>query len=309
MPTENTASSNSGSGILEEALRITPCSASKASHFVLSKGKRIKFIIDLIDGKQHLKANVTAYSRGLNLLLKLLPIIPYCILKFAKLGYFAQVDLHRDIANLIPKDHRWNILVGTYDCAQKIAFQCYKNKISPRFFIKVGNAGSATQMEREIRFLQKTSPYTSFEIPHIQEFCIKDANHPFNIQVTREFKGEKVSPILTPELYTITRELAGDPIVKDGVVYEFSHGDFAPWNIRKTSNTYIVFDWEHCGLRPEGYDAVYFIIMSEIALNKRNFDDAFNIACLQLQKYKPELKPDKNLILKEFSRTTKTLNF
>lgn len=306
---EHTASSDGGSGILNEALCITPCPAGKASHFVLCKGDKIKFIIDLKDGKQHLTANVAAYSKGLALLLKLLPIIPYGILKSAKLGYFAQVSLHQDIARFLPENHRWNILVGTYDCAQKIVLQCYANKTTPRIFVKVGNAGSAAQMEREIRFLQEASTYTSFEVPHMQGYCLKDEQHPFNIQVTREFQGEKVPPVLTPELYAVTRELAGERILKDGVVYEFSHGDFAPWNIRKTNGTYTVFDWEHCGMRPAGYDAAYFIIMTEVALHHCSFAEAFESAQSQLRTLAPELRLDYNLMYEEFAKTTKALTF
>ena len=309
MPTENTASSYSGSGILEEALRITPCPASKASHFVLCNGEKIKYIIDLKDGRQHLIANVTAYSKGLALLLKLLPIIPYGILKLTKLGYFAHVNLHQAIAHLIPENHRWNILVGTYDSAQKITVQCYRDKTHPRFYIKVGNASSATQMKREIRFLQEASTYSTFDVPYMQDFCINDENHPFNIQVTREFIGMKIPPVLTSELYAITRELAGKTIVKDGVKYEFSHGDFAPWNIRKNNRTYTVFDWEHCGMRPAGYDAAYFVIMTEVALRRCSFAEAFKTAQSQLKRLDSELQLDCDQIYEEFAKTTKALTF
>ena len=300
---------NKGSGILNEALNIMPCPAGSATHFVLCKGDKIKFIINLLGGKIHLSNNVAAYSKGLTLLLKGLPYIPYSILKCVGLGYYAQISLHPDVAKFIPSAHNWNVLVGTYDDTQKIVLQCYEDTSALRTYIKVGNAGSAKQMKREIQFLNRAATYSTFCIPRMQGFCLTDEEHPFNIQVTQEFRGEKVAPVLTPQLYAITRELAGEAEIKDGIVYEFSHGDFAPWNIRRTDNGYTVFDWEHCGMRPAGYDAAYFIIMTEVALHHCSFAEAFESAQSQLRTIDPEFHLDYNLIYNEFIKTTKALTF
>ena len=225
------------------------------------------------------------------------------------MGQFVQVKVHQDILKHIPEHHRWNILVGTYDSAQKIVLQCFSGKDTPCVYIKVGNAASDDQMQREINFLRKNKRYHCLSIPrHINSVLITESST-FNILTTAEFKGNKITPVLTKEIYNISREIAGEPVILDGIPYEFSHGDFAPWNIRKTSPTYTVFDWEHCGLRPAGYDIAYFVIMTEIALNKRRFDEAFDIAIRKLRQFNTEIDVDKERIRHEFAKTTKSLQF
>ena len=56
-------------------------------------------------------------------------------------------------------------------------------------------------------------------------------------------------------------------------------------------------------------DAAYFIIMYEIALNHRNFEQAFKSSTIQLKHLAPELKLNYEQIKQEFCKTTKTLQF
>ena len=69
---------------------------------------------------------------------------------------------------------------------------------------------------------------------------------------------DKVEPELTEDIVRIYEELAGQKKVIDGVECEFSHGDFAPWNIKKNGKQYTVFDWEHCGYRMKGFDLIHY---------------------------------------------------
>lgn len=301
---------SNGSGILEEALKISKCSKKRASHFVFCRGQKIKYIIHTgKTSKQHLLRTVTPYNKKLDLLLHLLPIIPLSFLRLVGLGYFAQVTPHPSIKNSIPEGSNWNILVGTYDQAQKIVLQCFTPAQKNSTFIKVGNRGSAKQMEREIHFLKNNKKFQSFEIPRLKQSNLISDDIPFNILITDEFNGQKVPPILTQDILRITKEIAGENIIINEASYTFSHGDFAPWNLRQRKDRFTVFDWEHCGLRPAGYDLVYFIIMPEIALHKRNFDAAFDTAIQQIRQFDSEISIDKQLIRQEFAKTTKTLHF
>ena len=298
------------SGILNEAISITPCEKKRATHFVLCHRGKIKFLINLKQGIFHLRRTIAVYNKKLSILLRLLPFIPKTILKVTKLGYYAHADLHSEIMNFIPKDSLWNVFIGSYDSAQKIVTQCYKpNKRDTSIFIKIGNAGSDLQMQREIDFLRIGRQYSTFRIPELLEYALLREGARFNIQVTNEFKGKRISPKLTNQLLRVTEEIAGPTIIKNGVPYTFSHGDFAPWNIRHSKNNYIVYDWEHCGLRPKGYDAIYFIIMSEIALKQATFNEAFEYATNQIKLVMPSFIMNKELFFKEFSRTIKTLKF
>lgn len=298
-----------GSGILHDALTITQCRRNKATHFALCHGERIKFLINLHSGTKLIKKAVAPYNKKLAILLRALPIIPWRILEATGLGYFANVTLHPDVEASIPPESQWNVLVGTYDHAQKIVLQCYSPFNPFRTYVKVGNIGSALQMEKEILFLREARCHHAYEIPHMKKSTLIQEGAAFNILATEEFAGEKIPAILNEEIYRIAQEIAGVPTLIDGVPHTFSHGDFAPWNIRKKGNSYIVFDWEHCGMRPQGYDLLYFSIMSEIALNKHNFNDAFDIALQQLCQFNAEIDVDKERIRQEFAKTTKTLQF
>ncbi|MBQ7022745.1 MAG: phosphotransferase [Akkermansia sp.] len=296
-------------GILSEAIQIIPCHARAASHFVLNHQGKIKYIIDLSSGTSHLQNTIAAYNRKLAYLIKMLPCIPWKILRAVGLGYFANIKLHPHIQLFIPHNNLWNLLVGTYDEAQKLVFQCFLDSKSPCTFIKVGNAGSDIQMQREIDFLKHAVEYTTFRTPVLLNSSLLREGAPFNVLVTKEFTGKKVLPILTETVYRVAKEIAGPTLLVNGKPHTFSHGDFAPWNIRKQNDSYIVFDWEHCGVRPEGYDIAYFIIMTEIALRGSNFEKAFNSAKKRLQQLEPNLNLNRNLIFQEFIKTTKTLNF
>ena len=300
---------NHGSGILREAIKITTCPRSEATHFAICHNSHIKFLLHLQSGIPYLRKTVAAYNKKLALLLKLLPCIPTRLLQAAGFGYFARVSLHPSTKAVIPPGQKWNILVGTYDSAQKIVFQCFADKTTPCTYIKIGNQGSAEQMEKEILFLKNNQCYQSFEIPHLKYSELISSGAPFNIQVTDEFQGARIQPVLNEEICRIAKEIAGPSVLIDGTPHTFSHGDFAPWNIRRTGCTYTVFDWEHCGMRPEGYDIAYFLIMSQIALNKRTFDEAYEIAVTQIQKFDSQIQFNKEQIYREFTKTTKALQF
>lgn len=300
---------NHGSGILREAIKITTCPRSEATHFAICHNSHIKFLLHLQSGIPYLRKTVAAYNKKLALLLKLLPCIPTRLLQAAGFGYFARVSLHPSTKAVIPPGQKWNILVGTYDSAQKIVFQCFADETTPCTYIKIGNQGSAEQMEKEILFLKNNQCYQSFEIPHLKYSELISAGAPFNIQVTDEFQGARIQPVLNEAICRIAKEIAGPSVLIDGTPHTFSHGDFAPWNIRRTGCTYTVFDWEHCGMRPEGYDIAYFLIMSQIALNKRTFDEAYEIAVTQIQKFDSQIQFNKEQIYREFTKTTKALQF
>ncbi len=300
---------NTGSGIINDVLQIRRCRSKEASHFVICHSKRIKFAISLNSGIQFLRSTAAAYNKKLALLLHCIPFIPLRFLHIAGLGYYAKIFLSPAVKHVIEPHYSWNILVGTYDRAQKLIFQCFSTIGKPCFFIKIGNRGSAEQMEKEMRFLQHPHTFESFDIPRLSHSELISEGAPFNIQITDAFEGNKIPPVLNKKIYQIAKEIAGEPTLIDGIPYTFSHGDFAPWNIRKKGSSYTVFDWEHCGMRPLGYDAAYFIIMTEVALHKRCFNDAFEIACQQLHQLEPDLELNRELIFQEFARTTKALSY
>lgn len=297
------------SNILNEAICFHQSAMANATHFALTHGNKVKYFINLKHGLQPLRRCIATYNRKLSFLMFFLPLIPWQLLRMLRLGYFARVDIHPHIQQFIPDGNIWNILVGTYDEVQKLVFQCFENAASACTFVKIGNKGSDMQMQKEIDFLKQNQHYSAFKVPSIMGDSRMCDGALFNILVTKEFLGEKAKPELTEEIYKIAEEIAGLPTMIDGVPHTFSHGDFAPWNIRKSGNSYTVFDWEHCGIRPEGYDAAYYIIITEISLNHCNFDTAFDIAQKQLKRFAPHITLNRDKIRIEFSKTAKTLKY
>ena len=127
-------------------------------------------------------------------------------------------------------------------------------------------------MNAEISFLQQKRVYSTFDIPQLLGSISRADGATFNIQITKEFVGDKVEPILTQEIVEIYKELSKDK--KNGL--EFSHGDFAPWNLKRNGDKYTLFDWEHCGYRMPGFDLMHYATIVQKVLNGKELSEAFD---------------------------------
>lgn len=291
------------SGILHETLKLVKTKKKKATHFVLCNGAKARYLIDLSwEGKKRLSQNISAYSGKLNLLMRLLGILPFSVLKQAGVGYYAKVGLNPAIADVVeePQFDGYNVIIGTYDEKQKLVFQCFKKGITLSEFVKVGNCATNIEMKAEIDFLEEAKNFTSFKIPELLKAQLISESHPFNIQITQEFVGEKVLPILTADIVQIYKEISNRTKYVDGIEYEFSHGDFAPWNIKKASDGYIVFDWEHCDYRVKGFDLMHYCVVSKMMLDGKSMKDAFNEGLEEISRFVPRFKLDYDLFEQEY---------
>lgn len=290
------------SGIIEEALRMRRCAASQATHFVLCKGHKLRYLIHLRGGAAPLQRAVASYGGKLGVLLRLLRAFPYTWFARAGLGFFADVSLHPAVVEMVPEGFAWNALIGTYSDRQKIVFQCFGGATSaPCVYVKVGNVRSEQQMQTEIAFLKQPHDYRLIELPKLSADRLRDASCPFNMMVTEEFSGAKVPPVLTPDIYALYRELSAETRVVGGETLVRSHGDFAPWNIRRMGERYMLFDWEFCGWRPRGYDLVHFLTIVGMNLEHRSFSDAYDAALRQAQVYEPDIRLDKEAFYREYA--------
>ena len=298
-----TGHETSTSGILEEAFRLRRSNRETATHFVLCKGAKLRFLIHLNGGYPFLKRTVTSYGGKMSLFLKLLHYIPYPLLAKCGFGYYAHAELHPGIADCVPDEHNWNALIGTYSDRQKIVFQCFpRSGKTPGIYIKVGNERSEEQMQTEIRFLQQHGDYRHIALPKLLNAKLRSGDFPFNVLVTEEFSGEKVPPVLTPEIYALYRELSAESITIGNQQLVRSHGDFAPWNIRRQGDRHMLFDWEFCGWRPRGYDLVHFLTIVGMNLQHKTFSDAYDEALSVVHTYEPDITMDKEAFYREFTK-------
>lgn len=289
------------SPILQEAVEMKKVNRKGATHFVIFRRNRVRYLIDLHGGKEKLRLNLSPYSKKLWLLMKLLNILPFSILKMLKMGEFVSVKLHPEIEKhlVLTKTDTWNVIVGTYDEKQKLVLQCYTEK-GPAFYVKVGNSNSAKEMQTEMQFLNCDHLFETFRIPDMVEFFVMREGAPFNIQITKEFVGDKVKPVLTKEIINIYREVSSKTKVVDNVVYECSHGDFAPWNMKCDKGRYILFDWENYGYRIKGFDLMHYVMIIEVVLRGRNLSSAFINSIKQIRRFIPDFTIDKDAFLNEF---------
>ena len=83
-------------------------------------------------------------------------------------------------------------------------------------------------MERFL-FLQQKRAYSTFDIRNYWVVSAEADGATFNIQITKEFVGDKVEPILTQEIVEIYKELSKDK--KNGLEV-FTWG-FCPMEFKK----------------------------------------------------------------------------
>lgn len=299
-----------GSGILRQAIEIKKVHKKNATHFVLCNGDRIRYIIDINDGKRRLSGNISTYSSKLSLLMKMLNLLPLSVFWVGRLGYFANVGLHIAVEQQrkATGTNAWNVIVGTYDEKQKIVLQCF-NKIGEATFIKIGNKATKTEMNTEIQFLREGRKYETFDLPVLMGSSLISQTNPFNIQITKEFHGVKAIPILTEEIVKIYEEVSSEKKEVNGMIYERSHGDFTPWNLKKLDGRYTLFDWEYTGFRTHGYDLMHFVMTIEIALNGRNISEAFEKALNEIRCFKPDFEVDRNATIIEYKKVIKELEY
>lgn len=297
------------SGILQQAVKIEKVKRKQASHFALCNGGRIRYLIAIDGGRKRLSDNISTYSKKLALLMKLLNYLPFAFLKEIKLGYYVSAKLHPVIEEEIQQLHpdAWNMIVGTYDEKQKLVLQCYSNNNPLATFVKIGNEATAKEMLAEMDFLKSKHIYQLFAIPTIFGSKEKGVDCPFNLQITKEFVGEKVDPELTEDIVRIYKEIASQTKVVDGVKYEFSHGDFAPWNIKKKGTQYTVFDWEHCGYRVKGFDLMHFATIVEMVVYGKTIEEAFISGLENINVFEPSFTIDRKAFLDEFTRLRKQI--
>lgn len=287
------------SGIVPQVVKIKKTDSKTATHFALCNGSQLRYLIDLNGGNKRLSKNISTYSQKVALLMKSLDILPFSLMGQLKVGYFVQAELHEEVERCRQNTHKkhWNMIIGTYDEKQKVVLQCF-NDVGAADFIKIGNVTTEEEMNAEISFLRKRMQYVSFKIPELVSSTRRTDGAAFNIQVTKEFTGDKVEPVLTQEIVNIYQELSKD--MKDGLA--FSHGDFAPWNLKKNGEQYTLFDWEHCGYRMPGFDLMHYCVVSRIMLEGKTFVKAFEEALQEIKRFVPEYSTDKGRFLLEYNK-------
>lgn len=270
---------------IQDALEIADAISRDATHFAITNSGKIRYLIDLNhkSSRRRLSKNISAYSSKLNLLLRLLIALPYRVFELLHIGKYVKVTPEQQIMEVLNELNLdcWNVIVGSYVDKQKIVLQAFCSEGNGKsVYIKVGGKTSDCEMQTETQCLQQLSDSALYTVPHLLMAQSMKEGKKFNIQVTEEFGGEQVPPVMTEDIYKIfTSIVASKPVIQDnGETKVFSHGDFTPWNMKKEGDRYVVFDWEYAGYRFYGFDLIHFLWQVENKLNKRSEHEAFSAA-------------------------------
>lgn len=298
----------------ETAVKCENSKKKNSTHLAIVNGGKVRYLISN-DGtlrnhaKKVLANNVSSYSKKLGMLMSSLTLVPNFALNFAHLGKIVSVVLPDEIANTMTEvtKNRWpnkkwgyNMIVGSYVEKQKIVIQCFtEDEKDAAIYFKVCSDNARAEIENETNYLRGPIQSKLFGNPKLCYSKLQKDGAQFNIQVTEEFSGDKVEPEMTQEIYRLFQEIAGFRMqeTSNGELLCFSHGDFAPWNMKRQGNKFIIFDWEYCGMRFYGFDLIHFLWQIENKLNGKDEEKAIKCAINIAKKYdkKLQLVPDESL--------------
>ncbi|MGH4119458.1 phosphotransferase family protein [Clostridium sp.] len=271
-------------------------SKDKWTHIaILNKGKVRYYIARDSSAKKNLVKTLSSYSVKHNLFSNLINLVPICVLSKVNKANFVKLNLDKRIENFINKNviknkYSYNVIIGTYGEHQKIVIQLF-NETGIRY-CKIGNENTAKQMNAEIEFLKCSNlkEFKTLELPtYVNSYRIDG----INMLITKEFNGEKVYPNLNGAIYELFKEVISikrSIVNKNGSTMTFSHGDFAPWNMRKEGKKIIIFDWEYCGMRFYGFDIIHYSYEIQKLLNGKDHCDALEIAIKEAKKKDENLR-------------------
>lgn len=260
----------------ETAVKCRPVKQSKSTHLAIVNTGNIRYLISNKKGLRNrsrrvLASNISSYSKKLGMLMHMLEFVPDCALKFAHLGRSISVELPKEIFSVMrevlenrwpSKDWGYNIIVGSYVEKQKIVIQCFtSDDADVAVYFKICSDNARVEIENETNYLKAPIQSKLFQNPKLCYSSLQKDGAKYNIQVTEEFSGSKVTPELTQEIYQLFKEIASFQMyeAEDGRKIAFSHGDFVPWNLKHTEKGYIIFDWEYCGMRFYGFDLIHYL--------------------------------------------------
>lgn len=292
----------------ETAVKCKDSKEESSTHLAIVKDGKIRYLISNNEvlrnrAREVLVNNVSSYSKKLGLLMRSLALIPDVALQLVHLGKTVSVVLPEEIENVVTEvaRNRWsnkkwgyNIIVGSYVEKQKIVIQCFtEDRADVAIYFKVCSDNARVEIENETNYLKEPIQSTLFRNPKLCYSKLQKDGAQFNIQVTEEFAGDKVEAEMTQEIYHMFQEISGfqKQEFSDGELLCFSHGDFVPWNMRKTGDgKYVLFDWEYCGMRFYGFDLIHFLWQIENKLNGKNKDVAIKAAIETAKEYDERLR-------------------
>lgn len=279
------------------------------SHLCIWNNRQVKYLIDFNydNSKKSLLKNIQSYSIKHELFKKLLNV-PNKVLLLNSNFKLVQINLSKELLIEINNIAEYyfinhsslgcNYIIGTKGPHQKFVIQLFDKEKA--LFMKVGNEKTQKLIKNEaLIYKQLNDLSTNFQTTKIIKYKEYDK---FSMSCFDELNGYKLLPEFDQDIFRLCMEISNLKIktlirtcISD-IKCEFSHGDLAPWNIRKNSKALTVFDWEYGGYRFAGYDVIHYIYQIETLLNNKEHDEAIKIAINSLKSLRGDLKNISNEI-------------
>lgn len=275
------------------------------THFAIFNGKQIKYLIDVNDKNYYnnLIKNQSSYSINHSIFKYLIKVLPNSLSILLprvkgcnlKINTALRSCLHNNIKD---KVIGYNYIIGTEGKHQKIVVQavCEDKNI----YVKIGNNNTKELIINESRVYKVLNNLDlCFITPKL---LFEYSKNGININALTEVKGSEVTTQFNKDILRLYQEIANIKYDlnqnNENIELEFSHGDFAPWNIKKYNDEFIVYDWEYAKMRFKGYDVIHYIFQVEYLLNKLTIEEALDKAITNAKKYVTYLQTLDNSYIK-----------
>jgi len=231
------------------------------THVILPTKLHPKWIISL-ESKKIFSQSFNLYNPSTikGRVLKLFFIKMYWVIKRVGKGRVSFIKA----PNYLNSKMAFSVSFGTPGPTQKLTFISFKNEVVDSYIKLAKTEVSRKNLRNEKEVLLRLCNVTkSFDVPSVKSFNDQKGMTWLELSTNSDLKP--ISAKWTPKIEQLQSEIAGLDRSQP-----FSHGDFAPWNIKKSpSGKFFVFDWEFSAKASPLYDRVYFAYQIELLLKKR----------------------------------------
>jgi thiamine kinase-like enzyme len=282
---------------------------TSSTYFALFNKSQLKYLIDKNDKNffKNLMSNQGSFSLKHKIFKFILKFLPISLLRFLPNVKCCSVKIKDQVEikikeNINKKIKVINYIIGTKGPHQKIVTQLITVS-GEKIYLKVGNKNvhELLLMENRVYNYLKNHKF-NFNIPNLL-FSVLDKE--LYLNALTEIVGEEAPLDFNKDIFTLYQDISEIELnsnLKFGyieIAYDFSHGDFAPWNIKKNKEEYIIYDWEYAGMRFRGYDIIHYVTQVENLINKNTLESSIIKGILAAKKYVPYLEKFEDEYLKK----------
>ncbi|WP_040207152.1 hypothetical protein [Neobacillus jeddahensis] len=271
---------------------------NSGTHYALFNGSQIKYLIDKNDKNfyKNLLVNQNSYSFKHKLFKIIIKCMPVNLIRFLPNVKCCSIEINENLKtnikeNLNKANKISNYILGTKGPHQKIVIQIITES-GEKIYIKAGNENvkELLLMESYVYGYLKGLGCI-FSTPNL---LFTEINEDISLNALDEVVGEEAPLEFNNDIFTLYNDISkinlnNLRLENLEIEFEFSHGDFAPWNIKRNKGKYIIYDWEYAGIRFRGYDIIHYVTQVENLIRKSSLELSIRKGVQVAKQYVPYL--------------------